>query len=71
MKNYSNEEIKLVASNQDDQQIIAKLTVLTGKEDLNQNDMVIKTSLSAVLEERHGASELEHIEVMIQKKLAA
>lgn len=71
MKNYTNEEIKLVASNQDDQLIIEKLTVLAAKSDLNQNELVINTSLKEVLEERHGISEREHIEVMIQKKIAA
>jgi hypothetical protein len=71
MTNYSIEKIKLAASQHDDQQLIETLTALAIKDELKEDDLTVKACLHAVLEERHGRSEAEHIERLIKKKSAA
>ena len=71
MKNDSIKEIKPMVSIQSDQQLIEKLTVLEKTEELVQDELLLKASLIAELEERHGRSELEHIQDLIKNKLVA
>ncbi|WP_372882276.1 hypothetical protein [Psychromonas sp.] len=71
MKNYTNEEIKLAVYKQNDEQIIATLTSLAAKNELEQHEEVVRSCLRDVLAERHGPSEVEHIETLIEKKIVA
>ena len=71
MKNFTNEEIKLAVYKQNDQQIIETLTALAAKNELEQHEQVLRAYARDVLAERHGPSEVEHIETLIEKKIVA
>ncbi len=71
MTKGSIEKMQRVAGQQDDQQLIERLSVLEMKAGSEQDELLIKTSLYGVLEERHGRSEVEQIKSLIKNKLTA
>ena len=71
MQNDTMEEIKLSVYKQNDQQIIEMLTSLAAKNELEQHDEIVKSYLRDALIERHGWSEVEHIEALIGKQIVA
>ncbi|MGB5445309.1 MAG: hypothetical protein WBM99_07355 [Psychromonas sp.] len=71
MQKSTIEEIQLAASKLCDLQIIETLTSFAIKNTLAQHELKVKACLKSILEERHGLSEVEHIESMIYKKICA
>lgn len=71
MENNTIEEIQLAANKLGDSQIIETLTSFAIKNTLGEQDLKVKDCLQAVLEERHGPSEFEHIKSLIKKRIAA
>jgi hypothetical protein len=71
MQNDKIEEIQANAAKLCDLQIIETLTSLAIKKTLEAHELEVKACLKAVLEERHGPSEFEHIESLIEKKIVA
>ena len=71
MKNKTIEEIQLSAPQLGDLQIIETLTSFAIKETLEEQELKVKFCLNAILEERHGSSELEQIELLIEKRIVA
>lgn len=71
MQNNTIEEIQLAATELSDLQIIETLTSFAIKKTLEEHELKVKACLNAILEERHGPSEFEHIESLIEKKIVA
>jgi hypothetical protein len=71
MQNKTIEEIQLAAPQLGDVQIIETLTSFAIKETLEEQELKVKSCLNAILEERHGSSEFEQIELLIEKRIVA
>ncbi|MFT6141763.1 MAG: hypothetical protein ACJAYB_000343 [Psychromonas sp.] len=71
MLNKTIEEIQLSASELGDLKIIETLTSFAIKKTLEEHELKVKSCLNAILEERHGLSEFERIESLIEKKIVA
>lgn len=71
MENETIEEIQLAASKLGDSQIIETLTSFAIKKTLEEHELKVKSGLNAILEERHGPSEFEHIESLIERRIVA
>lgn len=71
MQNNTIEEIQLSAPHLGDLQIIETLTSFAIKKTLEEQELRVKSCLNAILEERHGLSEFEHIESLIEKRIVA
>ena len=63
--------ITLAANAKGDKKILDILTKFASKDSLELHELTTQHYLKAVLVERHGQSETEHIETLIKNKLTA